>query len=334
VGASGARRPGNLMRVHIVGAGLIGNKRAAALGSHDFIVSITDPDAERRAHFTETHRDKIDEQADPTPQPGDAAIIATTHDQLVPAALPFAHSGCHLLVEKPGARNPQEFTELITATQPSATLAIGYNHRFHPAIRELKKISEDCPYGPVLTVRARYGHGGREGYEKEWRASKEQAGGGELLDQGSHLIDLTRFVAGDFTLSHAELATLFWNMEVEDNAWLLGRLPNSGRASLHASWTEWKNLFSFEVAFTTAKVEVNGLGGSYGPESLTIFHMESGLGPPTRHYREFPPGDESWVLEWQDFTRKTTGESGSGATADDALAILTVIQEAYRDAHH
>lgn len=322
------------MRVHIVGAGLIGNKRAAALGPHDSIVSVSDPDAERKAKFAETHRDKIDQKADPTPQPGDAAIIATTHDQLVPAALPFAHAGCHLLVEKPGARNPQEFTELISATQPSATLAVGYNHRFHPAIRELKRISEQGTYGPVLSIRARYGHGGREGYEKEWRASKNVAGGGELLDQGSHLIDLTRFVAGDFTLTHADLATLFWNMEVEDNAWLQGRLPNDGRASLHASWTEWKNLFSFEVAFTTAKVEVNGLGGSYGPESLTIFHMESGLGIPTRHDRGFPPGDESWALEWQDFKRKATGESGSGATADDALAVLTVIQEAYHNAHH
>ena len=322
------------MRVHIVGAGLIGNKRAAAIGPLDSIVSITDPDAERKARFAETHRYKLDQQTDPTPRPGDAAIIATTHDQLVPAALPFAQAGCHLLVEKPGARNPQEFNELVTATRTAATVAIGYNHRFHPAIRELRKISEDIPYGPVLSIRARYGHGGREGYEKEWRASKEQAGGGELLDQGSHLIDLTRFLAGDFTLTHADLATLFWNMEVEDNAWLHGRLPNGGRASLHASWTEWKNLFSFEVAFTTAKVEVNGLGGSYGPESLTIFHMESGLGPPKRTSYEFPPGDESWALEWQDFVDKANGNSGIGATANDALDVLTVIQEAYRDAHN
>ena len=322
------------MRVHIVGAGLIGNKRASALGPHDSIVSITDPDAERKARFAETHRNKIDEKADSAPQPGDAAIIATTHDQLVPASLPFAQAGCHLLVEKPGARNADEFATLMQAMQPTASLAIGYNHRFHPAFRELKKISEQGTYGPILSIRARYGHGGREGYEKEWRASKEQAGGGELLDQGSHLIDLTRFVAGDFTLTHADLATLFWNMEVEDNAWLQGRLPNSCRASLHASWTEWKNLFSFEVAFTTAKVEVSGLGGSYGPETLTIFHMESGLGPPKRTSHEFPPGDESWALEWQDFADKTDGNSGTGATANDALAVLTVIQEAYRDAHN
>ena len=325
------------MRVHIAGAGLIGRKRADALSTGDQLVAVTDPvlsRAEQLAERSTTHpiaTNNID-AALATVEPGDTAIVATTHDQLIPAALPFAQAGCHILIEKPGARTPAEFAELMNAMHPDRTLGVGYNHRFHPAFLDLYLIARSEQFGPLRAIRARYGHGGREGYEKEWRADRELSGGGELLDQGSHLIDLTRFIAGDFGLRASDLATLYWDMKVEDNAWLLGELPGGGRSSLHASWTEWKNLFSFEVFFTTAKVEVSGLGGSYGPEQLIVSHMESGLGPPRVTTTQYAPGDGSWEREWVDFVDRVAGRGGIGASGADSSAVLTITEKVYRNA--
>src|ERR1019366_3344733 len=123
--------------------------------------------------------------------------------------------------------------------------------------------------GPVMFVRARYGHGGRVGYEKEWRADPAISGGGELIDQGVHLIDLARWYLGEeFTRVHGEVATLFWKMAVDDNAFMTLGTASGQIAQLHASCTEWKNLFSFEIYARSAKLHIEGLGGSYGTERL------------------------------------------------------------------
>ena len=98
-----------------------------------------------------------------------------------------------------------------------------------------------------MFIRARYGHGGRVGYDKEWRAQPELSGGGEFIDQGVHLIDLARWFLGDFNEMQGFAHTYFWNMPVDDNGFLLLKTPKKQVAFLHASCTEWKNLFSFEI---------------------------------------------------------------------------------------
>ena len=103
-----------------------------------------------------------------------------------------------------------------------------------------------------------------------------------------------RSLFGDVDLAFAELRTAFWDMPVEDNAFVALRPRSGGFAWLHASWTEWKNLFSFEVMLERAKIEVNGLGGSYGPERLTLYEMQPEMGPPPATTWEFPPTDLSW----------------------------------------
>ena len=184
-------------------------------------------------------------------------------------------------------------------------------------------------YGQVQFIRARYGHGGRLGYEKEWRANKEISGGGELIDQGSHLLDLTQFLAGKTTLLFSDTPKIYWDMEVEDNAILYGELENNGRFLLHASWTEWKNLFSFEIFLKTAKIEVSGLGGSYGDETIIIHHMESGLGIPIRKSEVFAGSDDSWKLELDDVVSAIQGNPTIGAAGSNALETLNKISMAY-----
>ena len=180
-------------------------------------------------------------------------------------------------------------------------------------------------------MRGRYGHGGRVGYEKEWRAQKEISGGGELIDQGVHLIDLARWFLGDFTHVRGSVPTLFWNMAVEDNAFLELQTGAGAIAWLHASCSEWKNLFSLEIYGRDGKLQVEGLGGSYGLERLTHYQMKPGMGPPEiKNFFEFPGEDVSWRAEIEVFEHDiATGTRPSPGLAD-AFATLQIVDEIYR----
>src|SRR5262249_14743006 len=177
-------------------------------------------------------------------------------------------------VEKPAARNAAELAPVIEAARKTGKVVkVGFNHRFHPAFKSARKLVDDGAVGPLTHVRARYGHGGRLGYDREWRADPAIAGGGELLGQGVHPIDLTRWFLGDVSEVRGEVATFFWDMPVEDNGFLCLKHAPGRIAWLHASCTEWKNLFCFEVFGKTGKLQIDGLGGSYGVERLSYYRM-------------------------------------------------------------
>ncbi len=152
-----------------------------------------------------------------------------------------------------------------------------------------------------MFIRARYGHGGRIGYDREWRADPKLSGGGELIDQGVHLIDLAASFMGEFTTVDGHAATYFWDMPVDDNAFLSLRTAAGQTAWLQVSCTEWKNLFSFEIYFKRAKLHIEGLGGSYGLERLSYYKMLPEMGPPETVIYEFPRSDTSWALELDEF---------------------------------
>jgi predicted dehydrogenase len=319
----------------IVGCGLVGGKRARALVDLDApVVTMYDTDPTR----SEKLAAELGSRAVVASSPGAAfaadgvelAVVGVTHDALVPLSVEALETGCHVLVEKPGARCRDELAALEDAARRAGRIVrVGYNHRFHPTVRAVKALVDSREYGRVLYLRARYGHGGRPDYAREWRADRSVSGGGELLDQGSHLVDLTRFLVGDVTLAFAELPTLFWPMPVEDNAFLALRAEDGGIAWLHASWTEWKNLFSMEVALERARLDLEGLGGSYGTERLTVHAMRPEMGPPETTTREWAAPDESWRFEVEDFVAQLDGSKAVGAGLEDAAAVLHVIDEAY-----
>ena len=182
-----------------------------------------------------------------------------------------------------------------------------------------------------MFVRGRYGHGGRLGYEKEWRADPETAGGGELLDQGIHLIDLSRWFLGDFEQVEGRIASYFWDMPVEDNAFLLLTTARGRTAFLHASWTEWKNLFSMEIYGRLGKLEISGLGGSYGVERLSYYKMSPEMGPPATEIWEFPMADNSWELEFAEFLEDIRLRRDPVPGITDAQAALRVIEQVYSE---
>lgn len=322
------------MNFAIAGCGLVGWKRAKSLGRHR-LVACTDVVPELAQRLAAEYSCEAVAGAQELLARGDvdAVLVCTTNDALGPLALAAVEAGKHVLVEKPGARSLDELAPVSEAARRAQRVVkVGFNHRFHPALRQAHELFAQGAVGELMYIRGRYGHGGRLGYEREWRASKARAGGGELLDQGSHLIDLARWFAGDFDNVSGHVATCFWPMEVDDNAFMSLRSPGGVVAWLHASWTEWKNLFSFEVFGRTGKLQVDGLGGSYGPERLTYYRMLPEMGPPETSVFNCPEEDTSWEAEIEHFASCIEHGTEPSGGIDDGMAVLEVIAKLYGEA--
>jgi predicted dehydrogenase len=321
-----------LKRVAIIGCGLIGAKRARALGPGARLVAVCDPVEQRARALATPQVEVFRDWREAVAWPGvDMVIVATTHDQLAPVAEGAVRAGKHVLMEKPGARRAAELEPVIAAAAASGALVrVGFNHRYHPALQKAREIFESGGLGPMMFVRGRYGHGGRPGYDREWRAVPEISGGGELVDQGMHLIDLARWFLGDFAEVRGFIGTYFWDMPVEDNGFLLLRTAGGQVASLHATWTEWKNLFSLEIYGRQGKLEVSGLGGSYGVERLAYYKMLPEMGPPETTIWEYPMADRSWETEFAEFLEDIRLNRPPSPGPRDAAAALAIIEAVYR----
>jgi predicted dehydrogenase len=326
-----SRKP---LSVGIVGCGLIGRKRAEALGPNDRVVGCFDlmPAAARSlaADHGAAACDSLKALLDLDP---DVVVVAVSHDQLAGLAERVLGGGAHVLVEKPAGLGTAQIERLQEAAERSGRrVKVGFNHRFHPGIARAAEEVHSGAHGELLHLRGRYGHGGRLGYDREWRADPARSGGGELIDQGMHLLDLTHWIAGALPLHSALLRTQFWDTPVEDNAALiLGEA--TGRtapwAMLHVTWTEWKNLFSLEIYCRTAKLQVDGLVRSYGSQTLRIYRMSPELGPPELEEIAYDPEDGSWRREWEHFAAALDDGAPLNGDLGDAHYAWTQVEAAY-----
>lgn len=321
------------MNVAIVGCGLIGQKRAQVLGTArlvvcaDVVLERAQAVAQTRPGVTATS----DWRSAICRQDVDLVIVATTNNALAEITLAAAQAGKHVLVEKPAARNVRELEPVIQAAQHAGVqVRVGFNHRYHPALRQARELFEAGALDELMFVRGRYGHGGRVGYEKEWRANPALSGGGELIDQGVHLIDLARWFLGDFSQVTGLAHTYFWQMPVDDNAFMLLHTPQQQTAFLHVSCTEWKNLFSLEIYGRAAKLHIEGLGGSYGVERLAYYKMLPQMGPPETTIWEYPMGDDSWQVEFAEFLDDIRMGRTPSANLLDARAALQIVEQIYQ----
>jgi predicted dehydrogenase len=321
-------------RVGIIGAGLIGAKRASALNPSDKLIAVADLHPERAKALADIYGASVETswQSLVARKDLDIVVVATSNN-----AIPICAEGAlkhhkHILIEKPGGRKSTELKPLLTLAQDNHKIAkVGFNHRFHPGMLKAKQMIDEGAIGELMYFRARYGHGGRIGYDQEWRANPEISGGGELLDQGVHLIDLCRWMGGEFNLDVGRVHTFFWKMPVEDNGFLLLRSPDNKRfAHLHASCTEWKNLFDFEIFGNRGKLQIWGLGRSYGAEELRYYRVKPEMGVPELTEFTFPEEDRSWKLEWTALTDSIQGKPSPISDLGDALKALEIVEDTYR----
>jgi predicted dehydrogenase len=322
------------LKFALIGCGLVGRKRAAALGADAPLVWACDTSLERAMELSKivpggkATGDVNVALSDPQV---DVVIVATLNAALAPVALAAIRAGKHVLIEKPGALNAAQLRTLDTAAQESGVrVRLGYNHRFHPALLKARELVDAGTLGPLMFLRGRYGHGGRKGYDREWRADPALAGGGELIDQGVHLIDLASWFLGDFSTVEGHATTSFWDMKVDDNAFLSLRTAAGQTAWLHVSCTEWKNLFSLELYGRNAKVAIDGLGGSYGAEKLTLYEMLPEMGPPKTTTFEFPATDDSWARELRTFSEDIRLGRACSPGLHEGIRTLEIVEDIYR----
>jgi len=327
------------LRVAVVGCGLIGKRRAeqAELDSRSCLRWAVDTSLEIAQTVANPAGATASDSWHDVVQASDVDIvcIATPNMLLAPIAIAALDAGKHVLLEKPMGRNLAEARAIAQAAERAGRLVkIGFNHRYHPAIARAHEEFAGGRIGEIINMRARYGHGGRPGYEREWRGSREAAGGGELTDQGVHIADLMHWFAGLPAEAFAYLQTAVWPLgDLEDNAQGLFRFGSGAIASFHTSWTQWKNLFSLEIYGTRGSLCIEGLGKSYGVERLVIADRAMEGGIPTLTEIVFDEPDRSWELEWRDFMSAVTTGSAFLGTAADGIGAMTMVDALYRSAH-
>lgn len=333
-------------RVAVIGCGLIGRRRAGVVrrsGPGDLvIVADVDGSCAEAVAGEMGCLATTDWKAAVARGDVDVVIVSTTNNWLAPVSVAALSAGKHVLVEKPMARTVAEALAVLEAARVSNSaerpvVCVGFNHRFHPALRRAHSLAREGAIGELLYIRCRYGHGGRPGYEREWRMDPEVGGGGELLDQGIHVVDLFRWFLGDFAVAFGFVQSYVWRRDgeaqpVEDNGFALFRTSAGQVATLHASCTQWKNLFSFDVTGTEGYLAVEGLGGSYGPERLRVGRRRREGGPPEEDGLEYPEGDVSWEAEWREFVSALREGRQPLAGANEGLQAVRMVYAVYGSA--
>lgn len=326
----------NQLTVGIVGAGLIGKRRAKVVqqDSQAKLLWIADTNAttaEAAAQELSTVSFTDWKKAIQS-EPPDVVIVSTPNFLLAPIAIFAMRSGSHVLIEKPMGREYQEAAKMARAAdQFRRKLKVGFNHRYHPAIKKAFQLVRDGKIGIIISIRAVYGHGGRKGYEKEWRGNRNMAGGGELTDQGVHLLDLIQWFMGAGPIeTKCFLQRAVWPLkESEDNGFALLKFRSGAVAQFHSSWTQWKNQFTFEIFGSNGSIGIWGLGGSYGTETLKIALRKKEGGVPNISEEKFDLPDDSWQQEWEDFKRGIRGKNYWG-NPQESLAVMKTLQQLYK----
>ena len=323
------------MKVGLIGAGLQGKRRAQAVKqSNDtelvIIADVAIDKAKLLAQEIECQA-TADWEEVVARQDIEAVIVCTPPSLHPPMCIAALNHGKHVLCEKPLARNSEEAKRIVDAAcENDVKLKCGFNLRHHPGIHQARAWLEQGIIGEPSFLRLRYGIGGRPGYDKEWRAKAEFSGGGQLMDQGMHALDLSRWFLGDFSQAFGFLATSFWDIApLEDNAFCLFHTEAGQIASIHVSWTQWKNLFSFELFGQEGYIVVEGLGGSYGVE-CAILGKRAFLEPFREEITEFRGEDRSWYEEWREFIssiKENREPLGNGHDGLEALKLAHAIYE-------
>lgn len=273
----------------------------------------------------------------------EAVFIATANAHNKMLTIAALQAGKHVFCEKPPTLTAQEMREVMAVEKETKrTLMYGFNHRLHGAALKMREVVESGVFGRILWMRGRYGKSVDEDYLKTWRADRSLAGGGILIDQGIHMLDLFTYLGDSFNDVQAVVSSLYWKTPgIEDNVFAILRNSQTGQvASLHSTMTQWRHLFSLEVFMEQGHMVLNGLktsSNTYGEEKLTI--AKNRAQAPAAIWEEEEnyvyETDESWDNELKIFVdsirSSVTPPTGN---SDHALAVMTLIDRIYQNAHH
>jgi predicted dehydrogenase len=267
----------------------------------------------------------------------DALLVATPHKFLAPIAFAALSAGKHVFSEKPCGMNAREIMKNVAIAKKKKRVYMpGFNHRYHAGYLKAREIFEAGGIGKILFIRARYGFGGRPGYNKEWRFKKAIAGGGELFDQGIHMIDMARWFMGDFKDINGFAENMFWGGDVEDNGFALLRTKSGKVASIHVSWTNWEWVHSFEVYGDKGYLVIDGLDRRYrGPEQLIWGRRDPTFAHPeeTKYVFSEETKFDSLHRELEAFAGAVAGAKTKIPRGEDVYEAMKIIEMIYKKSH-
>jgi predicted dehydrogenase len=319
------------LKIGIIGLGKMGDIRAKTVRNNDDTVLVcgSDPNPPKKGfedmEILPDYQAVIDSDVD--------AVFVCTPNRFIPDIVVAAlDAGKHVFCEKPPGRNLEDVQRIIDAERrnPGLVLKVGFNHRYHFGIMEAKKIVEEQRYGKIMWMRGIYGKAQASGNPNEWRHLPEMSGGGILLDQGIHMLDLFRHFCGEFNEIKSMCTTAYWDFPMEDNAFALLRNDEGVIAMLHSSFTQWKHRFTLEIFMEDGYVIVDGMPSStrsYRDEWIIQARKHTGyaIGNPPE-VSTFCNTDPSWDLELSEFVsciRK--GEPVKNGTSRDAMETMRLV---------
>lgn len=272
----------------------------------------------------------------------DIVFVCTPNHYSPEICIRSLHKKMHVFCEKPPGCNVQDIEDIIHAEKKDTAvkLMFGFNHRFHPGIIKAKTIVERGRLGKIINIRGLYGKSGGMNFANSWRNIKEISGGGILLDQGIHMLDLFRYFCGDFESVKGFISNSFWKFNVEDNAYVMLQNKKGQNAFFHSSATMWKHTFRIDITLEEGYITVEGLlskSGSYGREKIVIGRRQfedeaAAVGNPSEEVTYFDK-DMSWDLEVDEFIKCIDQNIPiSNSSSEDALKVMEIIEKAYSDA--
>ena len=270
----------------------------------------------------------------------DCVFICTPNAFNFPYTIKSLQAGKHVFCEKPPCFTPEEMKVIQQEEIKSGKkLMYGFNHRHHESIQYMKKLIDSNEYGKVLWIRGRYGKSVDDDFFKSWRASKELAGAGILMDQGIHMVDLFLHLSGDFDVVKSIVSNNYWNIDgLEDNVFaILANSETGVSAQLHSTMTDWRFIFSLEVFLSSGYIVLNGLKtstGKYGKEMLSIAKNRTSA-PQAAFSEEINITydiDNSWKNEISTFFECINNNSPiTNGSSSDALSLMKIIDEIYKN---
>lgn len=332
------RIPMTTLRVGIAGYGVVGQRRKICVERHPRmkVVAVCDrtfagagvlPDGTRHMR---TYQSLLQEDLD-------VLIVCLTNEVAADATIAGLESGLHVFCEKPPGRDLEDIARVIRCERqhPQLKLMYGFNHRHHESVKEALQLIRSGQFGKIINMRGVYGKSKLITFNQpDWRTKRETAGGGVLLDQGIHMVDLMRLFAGDFTKVHSFVSNSHWGYDVEDNAYALMQTAEGVVAMLNSSATQWRHRFHLDINLDRGSIILGGIlsgSKSYGAETLTVISADpdSDMGDPreqaTRYNR-----DPSWEEELRCFAASILNDLPiNSGSSEDAYRTMKLVYQIY-----
>ena len=269
------------LRVGIAGYGIVGIRRRKYIDLHPSLKTVAVCDIKfKESDITEDHGAKVyNNYKDLLKEDLDILFVCLTNDIAAEVTMAGLNKGLHVFCEKPPGRDLKDIHNVIQVEQKHSQVKLmyGFNHRYHDSVKKAFEIVKTEELGRIINLRGVYGKSKIISFESDWRTKRSIAGGGILLDQGIHMVDLIRMFVGDFEKIYSFVDNCFWNHDVEDNAYALMKTKSGIVAFLHSTATQWRHRFHLEISLEKGSIILSGIlsgSKSYGAETITIAHAK------------------------------------------------------------